>query len=190
MKKFKSGDTVYVPMFTDNYHITKGVSVRKAIVEYMTNDNLRVYVNSDVTKQHVSNDWYYTFECFDNVEDCKKYIQYQKAVLKWNTSKSNEDYAIMDFCKYLKTFGYSAEERFRYINALKKIEDFADKIILIKNGKVWYNEPCENANEMIMEKPKKPDNWSRSLKARRKWIEITQAVNAYNWYFEHKLLEV
>lgn len=131
----------------------------------------------------------YENEMFSTYEACEKYIAYRQFCAEQRLALSDEEYSVCEACKYLKYKGFSATNRKKYLDAFKKVDNIANKELWVRDGKVYVD--SERCNEkMLMDRPKYPDNYARSKKAREEYNKQCAEVRRYNWTMTHKLLEV
>ena len=131
----------------------------------------------------------YENEMFFTYEACEKYIAYRQFCAEQRLALSDEEYSVCEACKYLKCKGFSAIDRKKYLDAFKKVGNIAKKELWVRDGKVYVD--SERCNEkMLMDRPKYPDNYARSKKAREEYNKKCAEVRRYNWTMTHKLLEV
>lgn len=131
----------------------------------------------------------YENEMFFTYEACEKYIAYRQFCAKQRLAQSDEEYSVCEACQYLKCKGFSAIDRKKYLDAFKKVSNIADKELWVRDGKVYVDSECCN-KKMLMDRPKYPDNYARSKKAREEYNKKCAEVRRYNWTLTHKLLEV
>lgn len=127
-------------------------------------------------------------EMFFTYEECEKYIAYRQFRAAQELALSDEEYSMCKACQYLKCKGFNAIDRKKYLNAFKKVDNIADKELWVRDGKVYVDSECYK--EMLMDRPKYPDNYARSKKAREEYNKKCAEVRRYNWTLTHKLLEV
>ena len=120
---------------------------------------------------------------------CEKYIACQKFCAEQELALSDEEYSVREACKYLKYKGFSATNRKKYLDAFRKVDNIANKELWVRDGKVYVDSECCN-KKMLMDRPKYPDNYARSKKAREEYNKQCAEVRRYNWTMTHKLLEV
>lgn len=132
---------------------------------------------------------YYENEMFSTYEACEKYIAYKQFCAKQELAMSDEEYSVCQACQYLKHKGFSAVDRKKYLDAFKKVGNIAEKEVYVRDGKVYVDSECCN-KKMLMDRPKCPDNFTRSKKAREEYNKKCAEVRRYNWTLTHKLLEV
>lgn len=130
----------------------------------------------------------YENEMFSTYEECEKYIAYRQFCAEQRLALSDEEYSVCEACKYLKCRGFSAIDRKKYLDAFKKVGNIADKELWVRDGKVYVDSECYK--EMLMDNPKRPDNFTRNKKVREEYYEKCVEVRRYNWTLTHKLLEV
>lgn len=130
----------------------------------------------------------YENEMFFTYEACEKYIVYRQFCAEQRLAQSDEEYSLCEACQYLKYRGFSATDRKKYLDAFKKVDNIADKELWVRDGKVYVNSECYK--EMLMDNPKRPDNFTRNKKVREEYYEKCVEVRRYNWTLTHKLLEV
>mgnify|MGYP004461830867 FL=1 len=130
----------------------------------------------------------YENEMFFTYEACEKYIAYRQFCAEQRLAQSDEEYSLCEACQYLKRQGFSATDRKKYLDAFKKVDNIINKELWVRDGKVYVNSECDKA--MLMNRPKCPDNFTRSKKAREEYNEKCAEVRRYNWTLTHKLLEV
>lgn len=135
-----------------------------------------------------------SIRCFENemfftYEACEKYIAYRQFCAEQRLVLSDEEYSVYDACYYLKCKGFSATNRKKYLDAFKKLDNIANKKLWVRDGKVYVDSECCN-KKMLMKRPKYPDNYARSKKAREEYNKQCAEVRRYNWTLTHKLLEV
>lgn len=131
----------------------------------------------------------YENEMFSTYEACEKYIVYRQFCAEQRLALSDEEYSVCEACYYLKRKGFSATDRKKYLDAFKKVDNIADKELWVRDGKVYVDSECCN-KKMLMDRPKYPDNYARSKKAREEYNKKCAEVRRYNWTLTHKLLEV
>lgn len=131
----------------------------------------------------------YENEMFSTYEACEKYIAYQKFCAEQELALSDEEYSVREACKYLKYKGFSATNKKKYLDAFRKVDNIANKELWVRDGKVYVDSECCN-KKMLMDRPKYPDNYARSKKAREEYNKKCAEVRRYNWTLTHKLLEV
>lgn len=131
----------------------------------------------------------YENEMFSTYEACEKYIAYRQFCAEQRLALSDEEYSVCEACQYLKCKGFSAIDRKKYLDAFKKVDNIADKELWVRDGKVYVDSECCN-KKMLMDRPKYPDNYARSKKAREEYNKKCAEVRRYNWTLTHKLLEV
>lgn len=131
----------------------------------------------------------YENEMFSTYEECEKYIAYRQFRAAQELALSDEEYSMCKACQYLKCKGFSAIDRKKYLDAFKKVDNIADKELWVRDGKVYVDSECCN-KKMLMDRPKYPDNYARSKKAREEYNKKCAEVRRYNWTLTHKLLEV
>lgn len=132
---------------------------------------------------------YYENEMFSTYEACEKYIAYRQFRAKQELAMSDEEYSVCEACQYLKHKGFSAVDRKKYLDAFKKVGNITEKEVHVRDGKVYVDSECCN-KKMLMDRPKFPDNYARSKKAREEYNKKCAEVRRYNWTLTHKLLEV
>lgn len=132
---------------------------------------------------------YYENEMFSTYEACEKYIAYKQFCAKQELAMSDEEYSVCQACQYLKHKGFSAVDRKKYLDAFKKVGNIAEKEVYVRDGKVYVDSECCN-KKMLMDRPKCPDNFTRSKKAREEYNKKCTEVRRYNWTLTHKLLEI
>ena len=132
---------------------------------------------------------YYENEMFSTYEACEKYIAYKQFCAKQELAMSDEEYSVCQACQYLKHKGFSAVDRKKCLDAFKKVGNIAEKEVYVRDGKVYVDSECCN-KKMLMDRPKCPDNFTRSKKAREEYNKKCAEVRRYNWTMTHKLLEV
>lgn len=132
---------------------------------------------------------YYENEMFSTYEACEKYIAYRQFRAKQELAMSDEEYSVCEACRYLKHKGFSAVDRKKYLDAFKKVGNITEKEVHVRDGKVYVDSECCN-KKMLMDRPKFPDNYARSKKAREEYNKKCAEVRRYNWTLTHKLLEV
>lgn len=130
----------------------------------------------------------YENEMFFTYEACEKYIAYRQFCAEQRLALSDEEYSVREACKYLKYKGFNAIDRKKYLDAFKKVDNIANKELWVRDGKVYVNSECYK--EMLMDRPKYPDNYARNKKAREEYNKQCAEVRRYNWTLKHKLLEV
>lgn len=130
----------------------------------------------------------YENEIFSTYEACEKYIAYRQFCAEQRLALSDEEYTVCEACYYLKRQGFSAIDRKKYLDAFKKVDNIADKELWVRDGKVYVDSECYK--EMLMDRPKYPDNYARSKKAREEYNKKCAEIRRYNWTLTHKLLEV
>ncbi len=130
----------------------------------------------------------YENEMFSTYEACEKYIAYRQFCAEQRVALSDEEYSVCEACYYLKRQGFSATDRKKYLDAFRKVDNIINKELWVRDGKVYVNSECDKA--MLMNRPKCPDNFTRSKKAREEYNEKCAEVRRYNWTLTHKLLEV
>ena len=130
----------------------------------------------------------YENEMFFTYEACEKYIAYRQFCAEQRLALSDEEYSVCEACKYLKCKGFSAIDRKKYLDAFRKVDNIANKELLVRDGKVYVDSECYK--EMLMDNPKYPDNFARSKKVREEYSKQCDEVRRYNWTLTHKLLEV
>lgn len=128
-------------------------------------------------------------EMFSTYEACEKYIAYRQFCAEQRLALSDEEYSVCEACKYLKYKGFNAIDRKKYLDAFKKVDNIANKELWVRDGKVYVDSECCN-KKMLMDRPKYPDNYARSKKAREEYNKKCAEVRRYNWTLKHKLLEV
>lgn len=128
-------------------------------------------------------------EMFFTHEECEKYIAYRQFRAAQELALSDEEYSVCKACQYLKCKGFSAIDRKKYLDAFKKVDNIINKELWVCDGKVYVDSECCN-KKMLMDRPKYPDNYARSKKAREEYNEKCAEVRRYNWTLKHKLLEV
>ena len=131
----------------------------------------------------------YENEMFSTYEACEKYIAYRQFCAEQRLALSDEEYSVCEACYYLKRKGFSATNRKKYLDAFKKVDNIAEKELYVRDGKVYVDSECCN-KKMLMDRPKYPDNYARSKKAREEYNKKCAEVRRYNWTLKHKLLEV
>lgn len=127
-------------------------------------------------------------EMFSTYEACEKYITYKQFCAKQELAMSDEEYSVCEACQYLKRKGFSAVDRKKYLDAFKKVGNIAEKEVHVRDGKVYVDSECYE--EMLMNNPKCPSNYTRSKKVQDEYREKCAEVRRYNWTLTHKLLEV
>lgn len=130
----------------------------------------------------------YEHEMFFTYEACEKYIAYKMFCAKATLALSDEEYAVREMCKYLKSKGFDAVDRKKYLDAFKKMDNVAKRQLWVRDGKVYVASECDK--DMLMDNPKCPDNFTRSKKAQEEYNKKCAEVRRYNWTLTHKLLEV
>ena len=131
----------------------------------------------------------YENEMFSTYEACEKYIAYKQFCAEQELALSDEEYSVREACKYLKYKGFNAMDRKKYLDAFKKVGNIINKELWVYDGKVYVDSECCN-KKMLMDRPKYPDNYARSKKAREEYNKQCAEVRRYNWTLKHKLLEV
>lgn len=131
----------------------------------------------------------YENEMFFTYEACEKYIVYRQFCAEQRLALSDEEYSVCEACKYLKYKGFNAIDRKKYLDAFKKVDNIANKELWVRDGKIYVDSECCN-KKMLMDRPKYPDNYARSKKAREEYNKQCAEVRRYNWTLTHKLLEV
>lgn len=127
-------------------------------------------------------------EMFSTYEACEKYIAYKQFCAKQELAMSEEEYSVCEACQYLKHKGFSAVDRKKYLDAFKKVGNIAEKEVHVRDGKIYVDSECYK--EMLMDRPKCPDNFTRSKKAQEEYNKKYAEVRRHNWTLTHKLLEV
>lgn len=128
-------------------------------------------------------------EMFSTYEACEKYIAYRQFCAEQRLALSDEEYSVCEACYYLKRKGFSAVDRKKYLDAFRKVDNIINKELWVRDGKVYVDSECCN-KKMLMDRPKYPDNYARSKKAREEYNKKCAEVRRYNWTLTHKLLEV
>ncbi len=131
----------------------------------------------------------YENEMFSTYEACEKYIAYRQFCAEQRLALSDEEYSVCEACYYLKRKGFSATDRKKYLDAFRKVDNIINKELWVCDGKVYVDSECCN-KKMLMDRPKYPDNYARSKKAREEYNKKCAEVRRYNWTLTHKLLEV
>ena len=131
----------------------------------------------------------YEHEMFSTYEACEKYIAYRQFCAEQELAMSDEEYSVCEACQYLKHKGFSAVDRKKYLDAFKKVDNIAEKELYVRDGKVYVDSECCN-KKMLMDRPKCPNNFTRSKKVREEYNKKCVEVRRYNWTLTHKLLEV
>lgn len=128
-------------------------------------------------------------EMFSTYEACEKYIAYRQFCAEQRMALSDEEYSVCEACYYLKRQGFSATDRKKYLDAFRKVDNIINKELRVHDGKVYVDSECCN-KKMLMDRPKCPNNFTRSKKAREEYNKKCTEVRRYNWTLTHKLLEV
>lgn len=131
----------------------------------------------------------YENEMFSTYEACEKYIAYRQFCAEQRLALSDEEYSVCEACYYLKRQGFSATDRKKYLDAFRKVDNIINKELQVRDGKVYVDSECCN-KKMLMDRPKCPNNFTRSKKAREEYYKKCTEVRRYNWTLTHKLLEV
>ena len=131
----------------------------------------------------------YENEMFFTYEACEKYIAYRQFCVKQRMALSDEEYSVCEACYYLKRQGFRATDRKKYLDAFRKVDNIINKELWVRDGKVYIDSECCN-KKMLMDRPKYPDNYAHSKKAREEYHKKCAEVRRYNWAMTHKLLEV
>lgn len=128
-------------------------------------------------------------EMFSAYEACEKYITYRQFCAEQQLALSDEEYSVCEACRYLKNKGFNATDRKKYLDAFKKVDNIINKELWVRDGKVYVDSECCN-KKILMDRPKFPDNYARSKKAREEYNKKCAEVRRYNWTLTHKLLKV
>ena len=148
---------------------------------YILTEKFQAYDIGFFGKSHADSIVCYENEMFFTYEACEKYIAYRQFCAEQRLALSDEEYSVCEACQYLKRNGFSATDRKKYLDAFKKE-------LWVRDGKVYVNNECDK--DMLMDRPERPDNYTRSKKAREEYNKKCAEVRRYNWTLTHKLLEV
>lgn len=128
----------------------------------------------------------YKGEMFGTWEECEHFIAYETTCAKYSVNLSDDEWSIREACVYLKNKGFYGERRKKYLDAFRNEDDLAKKELWVRDGKVYVETDCYY--DMRMDNPKRPDNYTRSKKAREEYNALCQKVREYNWGIGKKLL--
>lgn len=155
---------------------------------YLLTEKFQAYDTGFFSKNRADSIPCYENEMFFTWEGCEQYIAYRTLSAKYDLALSDEDYSVREACVYLKRKGFGGADRKKYLDAFRKVDNFADKEPWVRDGKVYVDSECDK--EMLMDNPKYPDNFTRNKKVREEYYEKCVEVRNYNWTLTHKLLEV
>ena len=149
----------------------------------------------------------YKSHCPYEREEHWVYPESRKAVFYWRDKEAVYQYLVKGWLvpiSYKNVFyvdsnvkkdgnGYILTEKFQAHDTGFFGERRADSIRCFENEmfftyKVYVDSDCDK--KMLMDRPKCPDNFTRSKKAQEEYNKKCAEVRRYNWTMIHKLLEV
>lgn len=134
-------------------------------------------------------------KCFVAFEDCNKALDVYTFIFRTASDMSDEDYSLMEACRILKRKGFNAEQRYKYLEVLKKMDNLDSLEVDVRDGRVYVSDISYNAKQSLKNKyvpyPEYTEEIKRSPKKHREWVEECKRIDyEINWYIGRQELVI